>query len=76
MEYWHEAPIYGLGPGPAPRRETRRLDSIKRPFAGGIDVMKNETPEALVGLPERETRMASTADLFVQCCVFGEAIYG
>jgi len=74
MEYWHEAPIYGLDLV-LHHDGNHKVTLNQAALCRGIDVMKTKYPEHWQDFLN-ENEDAITGDIFVQCCVFGEAIYG
>jgi len=74
MEFWHEAPIYGLALAIHHDRD-QKVTLDRAALCRGITVMKEKYPKHWQAFTiENEDVMRS--DVFVQCCVFGEAIYG
>lgn len=74
MEYWHEAPIYGLAlviHHDGDQTVTLDHSALNR----GIEMFKAKYPKHWQDFVN-ENEDATTGDVFVQCCVFGKAIYG
>jgi len=74
MEFWHEAPIYGLALVIHHDRD-QKVTMDRATLCRGIAVMKEKYPKHWQDFTN-ENEDAITGDLFVQCCVFGQAIYG
>lgn len=81
VEYWHEAPVYGGTltvivseeepiEGKGKVFELTR-DSLKK----GAQIMAEKHPQHF-GDWMNENSDATTGDVFLQCCLFGETIFG
>jgi len=72
-----------LGPRPITFTDTedgKRHTLDEKAITKGVEAFAEHCPAALAGviagLPDQTTANLRASDLFLQCCVFGEVIYG
>ncbi len=74
MEFWHEAPIYDLAL--IIHHDRDQVATLNgHALLRGLTVLKQKYPRHWHNF-EIENEDAETGDVFVQCCIFGEIIYG
>lgn len=79
VEYWHECPVYDQ-PVIFHLSNARDIDGLPKTLDGqalvrGLTVMARDYPKHF-GDFIAENDDAITADVFLQCCLFGDVIYG
>jgi hypothetical protein len=79
-EYYHESPVYGgeltlhvEESETVPGKEIVKLN--RAALEKGLQIMQEKYPQHWADFI-KENDDAITADVFVQCCVFGDIIYG
>lgn len=78
-EYFHECPVYGQGiiihtQDDAP--EDKKVVTLDRAaLEKGMQIFCDKYPAHFADMVA-ENDDAITADIYLQCCIFGEAIYG
>lgn len=78
-DYWHWSQIVPLLPGGHltmldGEDETQRLD--RDALERGIKVLFEKYPRHFADAMRDHTMDAITGDVFLQCCLFGEVVYG
>jgi hypothetical protein len=62
----------GVNEGETPKKRTLNLSSIQR----GLKVMAEKYPRHFGHFLDEERADSITGDVFLQCCLFGEIVYG
>jgi len=78
-EYWHECPVYGdvleVHTQEDAPDDKRHVTLDRAAIEKGMTIFAEKYPKCFQDLLN-ENADAGTADTFLQCCIFGEAIYG
>lgn len=74
VEYWHECPVHGI-PIVVHVQDDKAYTLNRAELEKGLQVMADKAKHHLNDILCENTD-ATTADVFLQCCLFGEIVYG
>jgi hypothetical protein len=82
VKYWHECPVYGAAVTINVAKEGRGDEHGGKSYTlnradleRGLQVMAEQFPQHFADFA-KENDDATTGDVFLQCCLFGEVVYG